>query len=57
MFKHLSDQALEEAHKNAVGLKLDKDFIAILEREMKNRGLSCERNSARTTYFKQPLIP
>ncbi|SES97482.1 Sporulation inhibitor A [Salinibacillus kushneri] len=45
MFKQLSNYALEEAHKNALRLKLDQDFIKILQKEMENRGLTCQKTS------------
>lgn len=38
--RHLSDQQLIKTHSDAVLLRLDPDFIALLEKEMKKRGLS-----------------
>ncbi|WP_176586061.1 sporulation histidine kinase inhibitor Sda [Priestia megaterium] len=36
----LNDQTLLTSYSKAIELKLDKDFILILEEELKRRGLS-----------------
>nr|WP_319017915.1 sporulation histidine kinase inhibitor Sda [Priestia megaterium] len=37
--ENLNDQTLLESYFKAIELKLDKDFILILEEELKRRGL------------------
>ncbi|MFN7250402.1 MAG: sporulation histidine kinase inhibitor Sda [Anaerobacillus sp.] len=47
----LSNQKLIEIYKNAIILKLDKEFIVLLAEEMHNRGFTIEGSSsiAKTT--------
>ncbi|MBB6454629.1 developmental checkpoint coupling sporulation initiation to replication initiation [Salirhabdus euzebyi] len=40
MFIQLSDNALINAYQKALQLNLEKDFIILLEKELKNRGVN-----------------
>lgn len=41
---HLSDKLLMETYQKAIRLSLDKDFITILEKEIKRRRLPNNRS-------------
>ncbi len=46
MFESLSNQKLIAAYKKAIDLKLDTDFIKLLEKEIKNRHIHITSENA-----------
>ncbi len=48
MFQQLSNKTLIEAYENAKFLRLDEEFISLLELELNNRGLSVKVENTNT---------
>jgi Sporulation inhibitor A len=43
MFSSMSNKVLVETYNNAVKLKLDEDFIILLEEEISRRGIQVDK--------------
>jgi hypothetical protein len=43
MFSSMSNKVLVETYKNAVKLKLDEEFIILLEEEISRRGIQLDK--------------